>query len=193
MVASRPSRTQVTPSASTSNQWKRPREGDPAAPGCWSQPRRQTRNWVAWPEGCSWAHSSGCRAPSSLQPACPGDNFQRPRAAGTTRGFGCCLAPAYPRFFSYPGLPGLTFARGISYNHPEENSHTTARPFSSSGAELLDWIGKHDPALGAEPPATYAASLRFQKPAVHPQPFANLAVAPGHRSAVSDAAALVGG
>jgi hypothetical protein len=32
-------------------------------------------------------------------------------------------------------------------------------------AELLDWIGQHDPALGNEPPATYAASLRFQKQA----------------------------
>ena len=31
-------------------------------------------------------------------------------------------------------------------------------------AELLEWIGQHDPALGAEPPATYAVSLRFQKP-----------------------------
>jgi hypothetical protein len=31
-------------------------------------------------------------------------------------------------------------------------------------AELLEWIGQHDPALGEEPPATYAASLRFQKP-----------------------------
>jgi hypothetical protein len=32
-------------------------------------------------------------------------------------------------------------------------------------AELLDWIGQHDPSLGAEPPPTYAAALRFQKPA----------------------------
>jgi hypothetical protein len=32
-------------------------------------------------------------------------------------------------------------------------------------AELLDWLGQHDPALGEEPPATYAAALRFQKPA----------------------------
>ncbi|MBY0526611.1 MAG: DUF4058 family protein [Gemmataceae bacterium] len=32
-------------------------------------------------------------------------------------------------------------------------------------AELLEWIGQHDPSLGEEPPATYAASLRFQKPA----------------------------
>ena len=32
-------------------------------------------------------------------------------------------------------------------------------------AELLDWIGQHDPGLGEEPPATYAVSLRFQKPA----------------------------
>ncbi len=32
-------------------------------------------------------------------------------------------------------------------------------------AELLEWIGQHDPSLGDEPPATYAASLRFQKPA----------------------------
>jgi hypothetical protein len=31
-------------------------------------------------------------------------------------------------------------------------------------AELLEWIGQHDPALGEEPPATYAAALRFQKP-----------------------------
>lgn len=29
-------------------------------------------------------------------------------------------------------------------------------------AELLEWVGQRDPALGAEPPATYAASLRFQ-------------------------------
>jgi hypothetical protein len=32
-------------------------------------------------------------------------------------------------------------------------------------AELLEWIGQQDPALGEEPPPTYAASLRFQKPA----------------------------
>jgi hypothetical protein len=32
-------------------------------------------------------------------------------------------------------------------------------------AELLEWIGQHDPALGEEPPPTYAVSLRFQKPA----------------------------
>ncbi len=32
-------------------------------------------------------------------------------------------------------------------------------------AELLEWIGQNDPALGEEPPATYAAALRFQKPA----------------------------
>jgi hypothetical protein len=32
-------------------------------------------------------------------------------------------------------------------------------------AELLEWIGQHDTALGEEPPATYAASLRFQKAA----------------------------
>jgi hypothetical protein len=32
-------------------------------------------------------------------------------------------------------------------------------------AELLEWIGQHDPSLGDEPPPTYAASLRFQKPA----------------------------
>jgi hypothetical protein len=32
-------------------------------------------------------------------------------------------------------------------------------------AELLEWIGQHDPALGEEPTTTYAASLRFQKPA----------------------------
>jgi hypothetical protein len=32
-------------------------------------------------------------------------------------------------------------------------------------AELLDWIGQRDPSLGDEPPPTYAASLRFQKPA----------------------------
>lgn len=32
-------------------------------------------------------------------------------------------------------------------------------------AELLEWIGQHDPSLGEEPPPTYAASLRFQKPA----------------------------
>jgi hypothetical protein len=31
-------------------------------------------------------------------------------------------------------------------------------------AELLDWIGQHDPALGAEPPTIYAVSMRFQKP-----------------------------
>lgn len=31
-------------------------------------------------------------------------------------------------------------------------------------AELLEWIGKSDPALGTEPPATYAVSMRFQKP-----------------------------
>ena len=34
-------------------------------------------------------------------------------------------------------------------------------------AELLEWIGQHDPALGEEFPVTYAASLRFQKPAQH--------------------------
>jgi hypothetical protein len=34
-------------------------------------------------------------------------------------------------------------------------------------AELLEWLGQHDPALGEEPPATYAASLRFQKPGRH--------------------------
>jgi hypothetical protein len=32
-------------------------------------------------------------------------------------------------------------------------------------AELLEWIGRHDPSLGEGPPPTYAASLRFQKPA----------------------------
>jgi hypothetical protein len=32
-------------------------------------------------------------------------------------------------------------------------------------AELLEWIGQHDPSLGEEPPPTYAAALRFQKPA----------------------------
>jgi hypothetical protein len=32
-------------------------------------------------------------------------------------------------------------------------------------AELLEWLGQHDPALGEEPPPTYAVSLRFQKPA----------------------------
>jgi hypothetical protein len=31
-------------------------------------------------------------------------------------------------------------------------------------AELLEWIGQHDPALGEEPPPTYAIALRFQKP-----------------------------
>ena len=31
-------------------------------------------------------------------------------------------------------------------------------------AELLDWIGQHDPALGTEPSAIYAASVRFQRP-----------------------------
>jgi hypothetical protein len=31
-------------------------------------------------------------------------------------------------------------------------------------AELLDWVGQHDPTLGAEPPPMYAVSLRFQKP-----------------------------
>lgn len=31
--------------------------------------------------------------------------------------------------------------------------------------ELLDWIGQHDPSFGEEPPPTYAAALRFQKPA----------------------------
>jgi hypothetical protein len=31
-------------------------------------------------------------------------------------------------------------------------------------AELLEWIGKHDPSMGTDPPAIYAASLRFQKP-----------------------------
>jgi hypothetical protein len=31
-------------------------------------------------------------------------------------------------------------------------------------AELLDWIGQHDPALGEEPAPTYAVALRFQKP-----------------------------
>jgi hypothetical protein len=32
-------------------------------------------------------------------------------------------------------------------------------------AELLAWIGQHDPSLGEEPPPTYAAALRFQKAA----------------------------
>jgi hypothetical protein len=32
-------------------------------------------------------------------------------------------------------------------------------------AELLEWVGQRDPSLGEDPPATYAASLRFQKPA----------------------------
>lgn len=32
-------------------------------------------------------------------------------------------------------------------------------------AELIEWIGQNDPALGGEPPTTYAAALRFQKPA----------------------------
>jgi hypothetical protein len=32
-------------------------------------------------------------------------------------------------------------------------------------AELLEWIGQHDPTLGEQPPPVYAASLRFQKPA----------------------------
>ena len=40
----------------------------------------------------------------------------------------------------------------------------TARRFNLY-AELLEWIGQHDPSLGDEPPPTYAASLRFQKPA----------------------------
>jgi hypothetical protein len=31
-------------------------------------------------------------------------------------------------------------------------------------AELLEWIGQHDPSLGEAPPPTYAVSLRFQKP-----------------------------
>ncbi|MBL8797129.1 MAG: DUF4058 family protein [Planctomycetia bacterium] len=31
--------------------------------------------------------------------------------------------------------------------------------------ELLDWIGQHDPTFGDEPSPTYAAALRFQKPA----------------------------
>jgi hypothetical protein len=31
-------------------------------------------------------------------------------------------------------------------------------------AELLDWIGQSDPALGAEPPTIYAAAMRFQRP-----------------------------
>lgn len=34
-------------------------------------------------------------------------------------------------------------------------------------AELLEWIGQHDPSLGTEPPSIYAASLRFQRPARH--------------------------
>jgi hypothetical protein len=32
-------------------------------------------------------------------------------------------------------------------------------------AELLEWIGHPDPALGDEPPAIYASTLRFLKPA----------------------------
>jgi hypothetical protein len=31
-------------------------------------------------------------------------------------------------------------------------------------AELLAWIGQHDPALGEEPPSIYAVAMRFQKP-----------------------------
>ena len=38
----------------------------------------------------------------------------------------------------------------------------TVRRFNLYG-ELLDWIGQRDPGLGEEPPATYAAALRFQK------------------------------
>ena len=40
----------------------------------------------------------------------------------------------------------------------------TARRFNLY-AELLEWLGQRDPSLGEEPPPTYAASLRFQKPA----------------------------
>jgi hypothetical protein len=31
-------------------------------------------------------------------------------------------------------------------------------------AELLEWIGQHDPGLGADPSPIYAVALRFQKP-----------------------------
>jgi hypothetical protein len=34
-------------------------------------------------------------------------------------------------------------------------------------AELLEWIGRRDPALEVEPPPTYAAALRFQRPEGH--------------------------
>ena len=33
------------------------------------------------------------------------------------------------------------------------------------GAELLDWIGQHDPNLGDEPPSIYAVAMRFRRPA----------------------------
>ncbi len=39
----------------------------------------------------------------------------------------------------------------------------TARRFNLY-AELLEWLGQRDPSFGEEPPPTYAASLRFQKP-----------------------------
>ena len=39
----------------------------------------------------------------------------------------------------------------------------TIRHFNLYG-ELLEWIGQRDPSLGEEPPPTYAAALRFQKP-----------------------------
>jgi len=39
----------------------------------------------------------------------------------------------------------------------------TTRQFNMY-AELLEWIGQRDPALGVEPPPTYAVALRFQKP-----------------------------
>jgi hypothetical protein len=39
----------------------------------------------------------------------------------------------------------------------------TSRQFNLY-AELIDWIGQSDPALGAEPPAIYAVAMRFQTP-----------------------------
>ncbi len=59
-------------------------------------------------------------------------------------------------------------------------------------AELLEWIGQQDPGLGEEPPATYAVSLRFQKPG-NPHTVANLAISPGRWPIVTDTAALAVG
>jgi len=39
----------------------------------------------------------------------------------------------------------------------------TARQFNLY-ADLLEWIGQQDPALGTDPPTIYAVSMRFQKP-----------------------------